>query len=162
MNTAYLLTGANLGNRQKSLRHAHELLGQQCGQIIAASRYYETAAWGKTDQPNFLNQALAINTKYSANELIGHVLDIEKQMGRTRVEKYGPRLIDIDILLFNQEIHQLPALTIPHPQLHNRRFALVPLAGIAPDFIHPVFQKTIRQLLTECPDPLEVHALDDY
>lgn len=156
MNIAYLLTGSNMGNRETQLKMAQEFLNKDCGRITASSAIYETAAWGKTDQPSFLNQALKIETELTARQLLRHILKIEKKMGRIRIEKYGPRLIDIDILLFNNEIHHYPLLNLPHPELQNRRFALLPLADIAPDLIHPKLKKNIRHLLRECPDELEV------
>ena len=156
MNTAYLLTGGNLGNREENLTIARELITQHCGTIVHASSLYETAAWGKTDQPSFLNQALELQTAFNARQLIRKVLKIEKTMGRTREEKYGPRIIDIDILLFNEEIHDYRLLKLPHPEMQNRKFALMPLAEIAPDVFHPVFRKTITELLSECKDELPV------
>ena len=117
---------------------------------------YETAAWGKTNQPSFLNQALELDTSLTAAQLIRCLLKTEKMMGRVRVEKYGPRIIDIDILLFNNEIHNNHLLKLPHPEMQNRRFALLPLAEIAPDVMHPVLNKSIVELLNECPDLLEV------
>jgi len=156
MNKAYLLTGGNMGDRQENLATAYECIGQQCGDITSASSLYETAAWGKNDQPSFLNQVLEIQTSLSPRQLLKKILHIEKQIGRVRKEKYGPRIIDIDILLFNDEIYNYPSLKIPHPELQNRRFALVPLAEIAPESIHPVFKKTITELLAICPDKLEV------
>jgi 2-amino-4-hydroxy-6-hydroxymethyldihydropteridine diphosphokinase len=156
MNIAYLLTGGNLGDRIIALKTAEEMVDRQCGHVMQASSLYETAAWGITDQPAFLNQALAIHTDLNAKQLIRYILKIEKLMGRIRKEKNGPRIIDIDILLFNQEIFNYSFLTVPHPELRNRRFALMPLAEIAPDAIHPVFTKTISQLLHECKDELEV------
>jgi 2-amino-4-hydroxy-6-hydroxymethyldihydropteridine diphosphokinase len=156
MNKAYLLTGGNIGQREKHLRLAIELIGQRCGQVAAASRVYETAAWGNNDQPGFLNQALLVHTIMPAAELMNALLEIEKEIGRVRLERYGPRVIDIDILLFNHEIHDEPLIRIPHPQLPNRRFALTPLAEIAGNYLHPVLHKTISQLLEDCPDDLEV------
>ena len=156
MNTAYLLTGGNLGNREENLTIARDLITQHCGTIVHASSLYETAAWGKTDQPSFLNQALELQTAFNARQLIRKVLKIEKTMGRTREEKYGPRIIDIDILLFNEEIHDYRLLKLPHPEMQNRKFALMPLAEIAPDVFHPVFRKTIKELLSECKDELPV------
>ena len=156
MNTAHLLTGGNLGNREENLTIARELITQHCGTIVHASSLYETAAWGKTDQPSFLNQALELQTAFNARQLIRKVLKIEKTMGRTREEKYGPRIIDIDILLFNEEIHDYRLLKLPHPEMQNRKFALMPLAEIAPDVFHPVFRKTIKELLSECKDELPV------
>jgi len=156
MNTAYLLTGGNLGERVHNLAMARELVAAQTGNIIAASSLYETAAWGNTDQPAFLNQAIMIETPLNARQLIRRILKIEKKMGRIREEKYGPRLIDIDILLFNNEKHNYQFLKLPHPEMQNRRFALLPLAEIAPEIIHPVLKKTITELLQECKDELEV------
>lgn len=157
MNTAYLLTGGNLGERVHNLATARELVAEQIGNIIAASSLYETAAWGNTDQPAFLNQAIMIETPLNARQLIRRILKIEKKMGRVREEKYGPRLIDIDILLFNNETHNYQFLKLPHPEMQNRRFALLPLAEIAPEIIHPVLKKTIAELLQECKDELEVN-----
>ena len=156
MNKAYLLTGGNLGDREQYLAKARSLINEQCGTIVTASSLYETAAWGKTDQPSFLNQALELDTALNAKQLIRRILKVEKMMGRTRDEKYGPRFIDIDILLFNNEKHNHPFLKIPHPEMQNRRFALLPLAEIAPRIIHPVLNKTIAELLKECTDELPV------
>jgi 2-amino-4-hydroxy-6-hydroxymethyldihydropteridine diphosphokinase len=159
MNKAYLLTGGNMGNRKKTLTLAQKLIAKDCGKITVASSLYETAAWGKEDQPAFLNQALEIETALSPLELLNTVLLIEKKLGRIREEKYGPRTIDIDILLFNNEIHNYPQLKVPHPEMQNRRFALAPLAEIASDVVHPVFKKTIKDLLVICPDKLEVKKI---
>jgi 2-amino-4-hydroxy-6-hydroxymethyldihydropteridine diphosphokinase len=159
MNKAYLLTGSNLGEREQNLASAGLLLREHCGTIMNASSLYETAAWGKTDQPSFLNQALELETSLNARQLIRRILKIEKIMGRVRTEKYGPRLIDIDILLFNNEKHNNQFLKLPHPELPNRRFALLPMAEIAPDVVHPVLKKTIAELLKECPDFLLVKKI---
>ncbi|MCX6319369.1 MAG: 2-amino-4-hydroxy-6-hydroxymethyldihydropteridine diphosphokinase [Bacteroidetes bacterium] len=157
MNTAYLLTGGNMGVRQDYLQQAQQLLGTHCGTIRRASAIYETAAWGNTGQASFLNQALELETSLNAKQLIRRVLKLEKMMGRVREEKYGPRIIDIDILLFNHEKYQYSFLNVPHPEMQNRRFVLVPLAEIAPGFFHPVLEKTITELLAICPDTLGVH-----
>jgi 2-amino-4-hydroxy-6-hydroxymethyldihydropteridine diphosphokinase len=159
MNQAYLLTGGNLGNRKQNLATAIELITLNCGNIVKASSLYETAAWGKTDQPAFLNQALELQTSLNAKQLMRCLLKVEKKMGRVREEKYGPRIIDIDILLFNNEKYNYNFLKLPHPEMQNRMFALLPLAEIAPVVVHPVFNKTITQLLNECEDKLEVNKI---
>lgn len=156
MNTAWLLTGSNMGTREDYLSSAKREIALQCGTVQKQSSIYETAAWGKTDQPAFLNQALEIMTPLNARQLIRRLLKIEKQLGRIREEKYGPRLIDIDILMYGNEIHQYDLLKLPHPELPNRRFALLPLSEIAGEVIHPVLQQTVAGLLAVCPDTLEV------
>ena len=156
MNIVYLLTGGNVGNRQQYLENAALLIETACGKITRRSAVYETAAWGKTDQAAFLNQALELSTLLDPGELMKALLLIEQKTGRERSEKYGPRTIDIDILLFNSAIVQSVLVTIPHPQMANRRFVLVPMAEIAPAFRHPLLQKNISELLTNCADPLDV------
>ncbi len=162
MNTAYLLTGGNIGDRRKNLQQAAAYLQQEAGSIIAESGIYETAAWGKMDQAAFFNQCIGINTDLHALSLLQAIMDIEKKMGRLREEKYGPRVIDIDILLYNEDIVNLPSLVIPHPQLIYRRFALTPLAEIAPNAMHPVFKKTISKLQHDCMDTLPVKKLENW
>jgi 2-amino-4-hydroxy-6-hydroxymethyldihydropteridine diphosphokinase len=160
MNKAYLLTGSNMGDREQNLDTARQWIEADCGKIIHASSIYETAAWGKTDQPAFLNQALEIHTALNAKQLIRHILKVEKNMGRVRDEKYGPRIIDIDILLFNNEIVSTSFLKVPHPEMQNRRFVLTPLAEIAAAVIHPVLNKKIEELLIDCPDKLPVKKIE--
>ena len=159
MNKAYLLTGSNLGDREANLTTAKTLINEHCGMVTRFSSVYETAPWGKSDQPAFLNQALEINTALNAKQLIRHILKAENMMGRLRKDKYDPRIIDIDILLFNTEEYRYPFLKIPHPELQNRRFALVPLAELAPEIIHPVYNRSIRTLLKSCPDKLDVKKI---
>ena len=156
MSTAHLLIGGNLGDRKENLLTAISLINEQCGPLTRSSSVYETEAWGKTDQPSFLNLAMEISTPLNARQLMRKILKIEKEMGRVRKEKLGPRIIDIDILLYENEIHDLRFLKIPHPEMHNRRFVLVPLVEIAPTLQHPVLKKTIAELLEECPDNLQV------
>ncbi len=158
-NRAFILTGGNLGDREENLGQARDLIGSQCGTIEQVSALYETAAWGNTDQPAFLNQALELSTSLNARQLIRKILRIEKMMGRLRKEKYGPRLIDIDIILFNDEIHDYHFLKLPHPEMQNRRFVLMPLAEIAAGVVHPVLKKSIARLLEECPDDLAVNRM---
>jgi 2-amino-4-hydroxy-6-hydroxymethyldihydropteridine diphosphokinase len=159
MNISYLLIGGNQGDRPARLAAARNFITAAGGNILLASSIYETAAWGKTDQPDFLNQALKVSTVQDAPAWLLTLLSIEEKMGRRRDERYGPRIIDIDILFFNNSIVRQPQLIIPHPEMQNRRFALTPLEEIAPFFIHPVLQKTIRELLAECTDPLTVKQI---
>ncbi|HEY6899164.1 MAG TPA: 2-amino-4-hydroxy-6-hydroxymethyldihydropteridine diphosphokinase [Puia sp.] len=159
MNISYLLIGGNQGERTAQLARARERIEARAGRLTGCSSLYETAAWGKTDQPDFLNQALEVETALEAPRLLGVILGIEEEMGRKRLEKYGSRIIDIDILFFNDAILRLPNLVIPHPQIQNRRFVLAPMAEIAPLLKHPVLGKTIQELLNDCTDPLAVRKL---
>ena len=159
MNRTYLLIGGNVGNRLENMEKAAELIGAKAGEISKRSAMYETEAWGKSDQPAFLNQVLRVQTDLEPQALLETILDIEQEMGRMRQEKYGPRTIDIDILLYNDMVLESDELSIPHPQLHMRRFALTPLAEIAASVIHPTFKKSIDELLLECPDKLAVKKL---
>lgn len=156
MHTAYLLIGGNMGNRAVYLQQAIENIGKYCGDIVLQSSVYETAAWGVTDQPSFYNQALALHTNFEPEALMKQLLAIEETMGRKRVQKMGPRIIDLDILLIDDLVVSTGLLTLPHPALPFRRFALLPLAEIAPALVHPVLQKTIPQLLSACTDNLDV------
>ena len=157
----FLLLGTNLGDRKKNLTEARNAIELQVGSIIRASSIYETKAWGKTDQPDFLNQALEVETRFSPTRVLQEILAIEESLGRTRKEKWRERVIDIDILLYENEIITSQDLTIPHPQLPNRRFALVPLAEITGGLIHPLLQISIDDLVKQCPDSLEVIATGD-
>jgi 2-amino-4-hydroxy-6-hydroxymethyldihydropteridine diphosphokinase len=155
-NTAYLLLGSNMGNRVQYLTHALAEL-EQHGNINACSAIYETEAWGGITQQAFLNQVVEIRTAYSAETLLNTILTIEKKAVRNRAEKYGPRTLDIDILFYNNWISHSKQLTIPHPLLHERKFTLVPLAEIVPNFVHPILKQTVQQLLLQCNDPLHVY-----
>lgn len=156
MYTAYLLVGGNLGDRFANLQKSIELVEENCGDIIAISAVYETAAWGVTDQPSFLNQVIVLHTEMEPGMLMQKLLAVELQMGRVREIKMGPRTIDIDILLIDDLQIKTDHLTVPHPSLHLRKFALIPLAEVAADRIHPIQNKTISELLTDCPDTLPV------
>ena len=157
MNKAYLLLGGNIGDRLTNLEKAKELLDKQGGKIIKHSSVYETASWGNTDQPDFLNQVLLIETKLTAEQIMEQILFIENKMGRVRSEKNASRLIDIDILFFNEDIIKTKSIIIPHPQIQNRNFVLYPLNELSPKLQHPVLKKTIHELLLQCNDALTVN-----
>jgi 2-amino-4-hydroxy-6-hydroxymethyldihydropteridine diphosphokinase len=159
MNISYLLIGGNQGDREAMLAEARTFISAAAGTIRQASSLYETAPWGKSDQGWFLNQALLVETEADAATLLMTLLQIEEKMGRKRAEKYGSRRIDIDILFFNDAILHRPELIIPHPEIANRRFVLEPLNEIAPDYIHPVLHRSVRELLVSCTDPLEVKKI---
>ncbi len=152
MHTAYLLIGSNIGEREIYLEQAKVYLNQKCGRIVQQSALYETAPWGIQEQPSFLNQAIVLETLLTPENLMITLLEIEEKMGRIRTVKFGPRTIDLDILLYNQLIMDNQLLKLPHPSLPERRFALTALAEIAPSLVHPILKKTIKALLLECTD----------
>lgn len=155
-NTLYLLLGANLGNRQQTLAQAREQLAECVGDIKTTSAIYETAAWGLTDQPAYLNQVLLLETALSPEAVLTQTQAIEQALGRVRAERWGARLIDIDLLFYNNLVLNTPELTLPHPYLHRRRFTLQPLTDIAPDLMHPVLKQPVWYLLVQCADGSEV------
>lgn len=153
---AYLLLGSNLGDRAALLAAARRELTETAGEIVAVSDLYETAAWGREDQPAFLNQALAVRTWLRAEALLAACQAAEQHAGRQRLEHWGSRTLDVDILLFGDVIIDTPTLAVPHPRLPERRFALMPLAEIAGARTHPQLRETIGTLLLHCLDPLPV------
>lgn len=155
MHKAYLLLGSNLGDSRGHLQDALHRLSAY-GKTGPVSSVYRSAAWGNTDQPDFLNLTTGYTTDLSAPALLQAILRIESGMGRKRLTKWGPRVIDIDILLFDDVVIDTPDLIVPHPEIRNRRFTLVPLTEIAPGLVHPVLQRSISDLLLNCADELEV------
>lgn len=155
----FLLLGSNLGDRPQVLAAVREMIAEQAGSIVNQSAIYETEPWGITDQPAFLNQVIEITTSLLPEDLLRIILNIEHDLGRIRYERWGARVIDIDILYFGQTIMDSARLTLPHPRIQDRRFVLAPLAEIAPDFIHPVLQKTTSKLLEQCPDTSAVSKI---
>jgi 2-amino-4-hydroxy-6-hydroxymethyldihydropteridine diphosphokinase len=152
----FLLTGSNLGNRELFMEQAIKHIEADIAPLTAASSLFETQSWGKANAPDYLNQVLRLQTVLPARQLLAKILAIETLMGRRREEKWGSRIIDIDILFYGDDIINEPDLQIPHPELHNRRFTLEPLAEIAPDLVHPVLNKNILQLKLQLIDDLNV------
>lgn len=152
----YLGLGSNMGNREENLQIAQRFIEEKLGTIVSLSSIYETAAWGLTEQNAFLNQVICIETNYLPTVVLQIVLEIEKSMGRIREQKWGARIIDIDILYYANKIITLSDLSIPHPFIQERRFVLVPLCEIAGEFIHPKFKQTNLELLEKCQDSGEI------
>ena len=148
-----------MGEREDYLQNASELLAAEIGVIQKESKIYESVPWGVENQNNYLNQVLEIKSEFSAEEVLEGVLQIEDKIGRIRNEKWGERIIDIDILFFNDSIVEKDGVCIPHIHLHNRRFVLIPLNEITPSFIHPKYNKTIEELLSECKD---IESVEEY
>lgn len=153
---AYILTGSNLGDRYDHLSKAISLIEATGAVVLKKSSIYETAPWGSIPQQAFLNQALVISTSLDPESLMQQLLSIEKKIGRVREQKMGPRIIDLDILFYDDLIYHSDILTIPHPLLQERRFVLTPLCEINANLLHPALMKTMQELLEECNDILKV------
>lgn len=154
----YLHTGSNMGHKEGNLKRSRQLIEQNIGSITAQSGLFETEAWGLTDQPNFVNQALEVITSLSPEIVMERILEIENEMGRVRSKKWAPRIIDIDIIFFGRHIVKTENLVIPHPHMHKRNFVLIPLCEIAKDVIHPKFDLSVEQLYQCTVDQLKVNA----
>lgn len=153
----YLLLGSNLGDREGLIIDTIERVQEEIGTVVSKSGLYETAAWGKEDQPSFLNIAIGVETKLTAIEVLDKALFIEQDLGRVRKERWGARLIDIDLIFYaNEVINDNERLQLPHPRMQERRFVLEPLAEIAGNVVHPVFNCSVDSLLTALKDNLPV------
>lgn len=160
MNVAFLCLGGNMGDRLANLNRTKELISDERLSIIAESSIYETQAWGSENNPDYYNQCIKITTELDAASLMELLLNIEMKLGRIRNERNAPRTVDIDILLFNDEILNTDLLIVPHLRLHLRQFVLKPLNEIAAEISHPVLHKTIHQLLKICPDKLTAKKIN--
>lgn len=159
MNQVYLGLGTNIGNRLENLTQVLEWIATDIGAIQEKSSIFETAAWGVENQANYYNQVIGLKTVLEPEALLNACQAIESKMGRIRDKRWGARVIDVDILFYNNANIQLPRLTVPHIQIQHRKFVLIPMAEIAESWEHPVLKKTIQELLLECVDELPVTRL---
>jgi 2-amino-4-hydroxy-6-hydroxymethyldihydropteridine diphosphokinase len=156
----YLLLGSNLGDRETLISDALTEIAQHIGPVFSKSSLYETAAWGKEDQPTFLNIAIGVKTMLSPLEVLEKVLEIELELGRVRHEKWGARLIDIDVIFYgNRVVDMGEKLQVPHPQMQFRKFVLEPLNEIAAEYMHPILQLKVSEILERLNDNLSVSKL---
>lgn len=159
MKGIYLILGSNLGDKFLSVQKAANIIRKRLGIIEAESAIYETEPWGYSKQPNFLNKVIKLNTHFPPEELLKQLKSIESELGRMPKERWKERLIDIDILYYGEKIVNTENLVIPHPEIANRKFVLIPMNELAPEETHPVNGKTQRQMLEECKDLLTVEKL---
>lgn len=160
-----IITGGNIGEMKPRLRHAQQLINQNIGIVLRCSHVYESEPWGFTAENRFMNQAMVVDTELSPAELLDAVQEIERQLGRDREaeaaqktnsgERYSSRVIDVDIIFYDDLVMESETLTIPHPLMHEREFVLAPLSEIAPAMIHPVFGKSVEQLRRELSERLK-------
>lgn len=156
---AYISLGGNIGNTLDIFQNALLAIEKKLGKIIQKSSIYQTAAWGKEDQNDFLNQVILIETSFDAKKLLDSLLTIELLFERKRIERWGPRTLDLDLLSFDNQIENSESLVLPHPRIQERKFILVPLAELNPNWVHPMLRKSVSELLDNCADQLKVKGL---
>lgn len=162
MSKVYLLLGGNMGDKRWVFDQATTLLGERVGKITRRSAIYETEPWGFESSNMFWNQVLELQVDIDAPKVLQRTLKIEQELGRTRmINQYDSRVIDIDLLFYDDQVIEMPELVIPHPRIQERKFVLIPLNEIIPEMVHPMLQKSIHQLLAECPDQLKVEKVMD-
>lgn len=154
-----ILLGSNQGDSVNYIARACQFIQENIGKIVSQSVLYKSKAWGNTQQNDFINQCILVQTQLSAQQTLTLALAIEERLGRIRKERWGPRLIDIDLLDFDRQVVNQSNLTLPHPYIQDRRFTLLPLAEILPHWLHPISGKNINTLIDECPDTLVVEKL---
>ena len=152
MNKLFLQLGSNLGDRVQMIKDATNFINEKLGKVLSVSKIYESDPWRVDGQQNYLNQILEVNSLLSPKEALKTILSIENELGRVRIEKWGERLIDIDIIFFNNEIIETFDLCIPHKHMHERNFVLIPLNEIVPQYVHPKYNKSVADLLQESKD----------
>ena len=156
---SFILLGSNLGDREAILESAVDMIEERCGSVVLMSSLYESEPWGFETENLFLNQAIGVETSLSPHDLLSELLQIEAELGRVRQENhqgYESRPIDLDVIYYDDMVIADEELIVPHPSMHKRRFVLEPLCEIAPDFIHPLFRESNRELLARCEDRLRV------
>ena len=160
MGKCHLHLGSNQGDRKVQLARAIQMIEESIGPVLGSSAMYETDAWGNTDQEDFINIALEVEHYMTPNQLLKTVNKIEDQIGRVRLAKWGPRLIDIDIIFIEDIVVDTERLTIPHKLMHKRNFVLYPMVEIAPEFIHPVINERLSTILEDCEDETKVRRIE--
>ncbi len=159
MKHVFLSLGGNLGNTQEIFERTYPMIENKVGPILKKSSLYQTAAWGLTDQADFLNQVVLLESSLAPHQILMEIQAIEKTLGRERLIAWGPRTLDLDILFIDQEVIQAIDLQVPHPHIQDRKFILIPLHEIAADWIHPVFKKSAKELLIETKDTSAVEII---
>ena len=160
-NGIFIGLGGNLGDRKTLLLRARQRIDECVGSVLQTAPFYETAAWGVTDQPDYLNTVVEIESDLPPESILRKLLAIETELGRERAERWGSRTVDLDLLFDNDRILTTDFLTLPHPRLHLRNFVLRPMCDLAPDFVHPILQRSVQELLTDSPDTSPVRPFDE-